>query len=121
MNAQDELSYGDSQEVSLELRRDTYAGLLNLAFTRGFISSQAFIDRYGASAIPKLLPQERRERADVHAFVQERAGERDGAGVDGFEAREAMLDVLDKAIADTAAQVRVVAYDLNDRKSCRGW
>jgi len=31
----------------------------------------------------------------------------------GFEAREAILDVLDQAIADTGAQVRVVAYDLN--------
>jgi len=32
----------------------------------------------------------------------------------GFEAREAILDALDKAIADPAAQVRAVAYDLNE-------
>ena len=32
----------------------------------------------------------------------------------GFEAREAILDLLDQAIADPLAQVRVVAYDLNE-------
>ena len=32
----------------------------------------------------------------------------------GFEARSAILDVLDQAIADTNAQVRVIAYDLNE-------
>src|SRR5262249_61040621 len=32
----------------------------------------------------------------------------------GFEARRAILDVLDEAIADKTAIVRVVSYDLND-------
>jgi phosphatidylserine/phosphatidylglycerophosphate/cardiolipin synthase-like enzyme len=32
----------------------------------------------------------------------------------GFEARSAILEVLDQAIADETALVRVVAYDLND-------
>ena len=32
----------------------------------------------------------------------------------GFEARAALLEVLDQAIADTGAQVRVIAYDLNE-------
>ena len=32
----------------------------------------------------------------------------------GFEARSAILEVLDQAIADKKAQVRVVAYDLNE-------
>jgi len=31
----------------------------------------------------------------------------------GFEAREAILDVLDQAVADAGAQVRCVGYDLN--------
>jgi len=41
------LSYGEAQEAALELRRETYPGVLNVAFTRGFVSSQAFVDRYG--------------------------------------------------------------------------
>ena len=32
----------------------------------------------------------------------------------GFEARSAILDVLDQALADTSAQVRVVAFDFNE-------
>lgn len=114
MNGQDELSYGDAQEVSLELRRDTHAGLLNLAFTRGFISSQAFIDRYGAGAIPRLLPKTAAGGLTFKPSYKSAQESEKALEWMGFEAREAMLDVLDKAIADTAAQVRVVAYDLNE-------
>lgn len=32
----------------------------------------------------------------------------------GFEARSAILEVLDHAVADQTAEVRVVAYDLNE-------
>src|SRR5215468_4306860 len=56
MNAADELSYGEPQEVAIELRRETYPDQLNVAFTRGFVSSQAFVDHYGVDAIAKLLP-----------------------------------------------------------------
>jgi hypothetical protein len=48
MNAADELSYGEAQEVPIELRRETYPGLLTVAFTRGFVSSQAFVERYAS-------------------------------------------------------------------------
>src|SRR5882724_5621296 len=57
MNAQDELSYGEPQEAGIELRRETYPGLLNVTFTRGFVSSQAFVDHYqSAGNISTLLP-----------------------------------------------------------------
>jgi hypothetical protein len=114
MNEQDELSYGDVQEVSVELRRETVPGLLNLAFTRGFISSQAFVDRYGAAAIPKLLPKNAALGLTFKPFFKSAKETANALKWMGFEAREAILDVLDKAIADTAAQVRVVAYDLNE-------
>jgi hypothetical protein len=42
MNDNDELSYGDAEQAAVELRRETYPGLLNVTFTRGFVSSQAF-------------------------------------------------------------------------------
>ena len=114
MNDVDELSYGDVQEVSVELRRDTYPGILNLAFTRGFISSQAFVDRYGAAAIPKLLPKSAAKGLTFTPSYKTPQESEKALAWMGFEAREAMLDVLDKAIADKAAQVRVVAYDLNE-------
>jgi hypothetical protein len=46
MNDADELSYGDFQEAAIALRRETFPGKLNVTFTRGFVSSQAFVDRY---------------------------------------------------------------------------
>ena len=46
MNEQDELSYGEPQEAALDLRHETWPGKLNVTFTRGFVSSQAFVDRF---------------------------------------------------------------------------
>ena len=38
MNKVGELSYGESQQCSIALARETYPGKLNVVFTRGFIS-----------------------------------------------------------------------------------
>src|SRR5262245_17352068 len=40
------LSSGEPQMVSIALMRETLPGQLNIAFTRGFISSQAFVRRF---------------------------------------------------------------------------
>lgn len=112
MNEQDELSYGESQEAPIELRRETYPGRLNVAFTRGFVSSQAFVDRYESKGpISTLLPP-KADKGLTFVPTHPKAGE--ALAWMGFEARQAMLEVLDEAIADTKAQVRVVAYDLNE-------
>jgi phospholipase D-like protein len=111
MDSTDTLSYGEAQEAALELRRETYPGLLNVAFTRGFVSSQAFVDRYGAAAIPTLLPASAKTGLD---FVPTYPQADEALAWMGFEARTAILEVLDQAIADTSAQVRVIAYDLNE-------
>ncbi|HKA46082.1 MAG TPA: phospholipase D-like domain-containing protein [Burkholderiales bacterium] len=112
MNDKDELSYGDKQEAAIELRRETYPGKLNVAFTRGFVSSQAFVDRYASVApISTLLPE---VASQGLTFVPSHPKAREALAWMGFEARQAILDVLDQALADQKAQVRVVAYDLNE-------
>jgi phosphatidylserine/phosphatidylglycerophosphate/cardiolipin synthase-like enzyme len=112
MNAEDELSYGAAQEVPIELRRETYPGHLNVTFTRGFVSSQAFVDRFeSAGSISKLLPA---KAEDGLRFTPTHAKAKEALPWMGFEARNAILDVLDQAIADKKAQVRVVAYDLSE-------
>src|SRR5438132_5090289 len=112
MNAKDELSYGQSQQASIELRRETYPGKLNVTFTRGFVSSQAFVDQYESKGdISTLLP----DNADAGLTFKPTHPLADEAlAWMGFEARQAILDLLDEAIADPKAQVRVVAYDLNE-------
>ena len=112
MDDADVLSYGEAQEALIELRRETYPELLNVAFTRGFVSSQAFVDRYeSAGDISTLLPA---EAADGLTFVPTHPKADEALAWMGFEARSAILEVLDNAVADTKAQVRVVAYDLNE-------
>jgi phosphatidylserine/phosphatidylglycerophosphate/cardiolipin synthase-like enzyme len=112
MNTVDELSYGESQEAALELRRETYPGQLNVTFTRGFVSSQAFVDRYESVApISKLLPKKADEGL---TFVPTHPKAKEALSWMGFEARHAILEVLNQAIADNKAQVRVVSYDLSE-------
>ena len=112
MNDNEELSYGEAQEVAVELRRETYPGLLNVTFTRGFVSSQAFVDRYASDGpISKLLPA---KAADGLKFFPAHPKANEALKWMGFEAFNAILEVLDKAIADNNAKVRVVAYDLSE-------
>ncbi len=112
MDAARNISLGDAQEVGLELRRETYPDILNIAFTRGFVSSQAFVNRYEANGpISTLLP------ADADSgltFVPTHSKTAEALAWMGFEARSAILEVLDQAVADATADVRVVAYDLNE-------
>ncbi len=112
MNAADELSYGEPQTAKIELRRETYPGQLNVAFTRGFVSSQAFVDSYeSAGPISTLLPE---KAADGLNFVPTHPKAKQALAWMGFEARNAIMEVLDQGVADANAQVRVIAYDLNE-------
>jgi phosphatidylserine/phosphatidylglycerophosphate/cardiolipin synthase-like enzyme len=111
MNDADELSYGDFQEAAIELRRETFPNKLNVTFTRGFVSSQAFVDRYQSKGpISTLLPQ---DTDPGLTFVPTHPKAKEALAWMGFEARGAILEVLDQAISDKKAQVRVIAYDLN--------
>jgi phosphatidylserine/phosphatidylglycerophosphate/cardiolipin synthase-like enzyme len=111
MDTQDKLSLGANQIAKIELRRETYPGQLNVAFTRGFVASQAFVDRYqSAGDISQLLPA---VAAQGLTFTPTHPNAAAALTWMGFEARRAILDVLDQANLDPAAQVRVVAYDLN--------
>ncbi|HVP60101.1 MAG TPA: phospholipase D-like domain-containing protein [Myxococcaceae bacterium] len=111
MDAQRTLAPGDPQEAALELRRETYPGQLNVTFTRGFVSSQAFVDRYAsAGPISQLLPA---SAASGLRFEPTHPKTQEALAWMGFEARKAILDVLDEALT-AQAQVSVVAYDLNE-------
>lgn len=112
MNDRDELSYGEPQEAAIGLHRETYPGKLNVSFTRGFVSSQGFVDNYESQGpISTLLPGKAK---DGLAFVPTHPAADKALAWMGFEARTAVLDVLSEAVADPKAQVRVVAYDLNE-------
>jgi hypothetical protein len=111
MDADDRLSQGVPQEANIELRRETYPGQLNVTFTRGFVSSQAFVDRFEKfGEIKTLLPKTAK---DGLTFVATHPKKDEALAWMGFEARETILALLDQAIAEKA-EVRVVAYDLSE-------
>ncbi len=85
MNEQDELSYGEAQSASIALKRETYDGKLNVTFTRGFVSSQAFVDKFGGEeAVKTLLPPKADEGLD---FKPSHAKADEALAWMGFEAR----------------------------------
>jgi PLD-like domain len=111
MDEQDELSFGEAQEANVELARETFPDKLNISFTRGFVSSQAFVDRFlgDGQEISSLLPMS----AEPLDFVPTHAQADVALPWMGFEARSALLEVLDEAVADASAEVHTIAYDLN--------
>lgn len=111
MDESDKLSYGEAQTAAVTLGGDTHPDL-NVAFTRGFVSSQAFVDRFAddGESIADLIPEKADEGLEFQATNPKAAAAWDWMG---FEARRAILGLLDQAIEDPDAQVRVVAYDFN--------
>ncbi|MCF0072890.1 phospholipase D-like domain-containing protein [Dyadobacter sp. CY261] len=112
MNSSDELSYGEFQEAKVALKRHTYEGQLNVAFTRGFVSSQAFVDNFVSegTSLTDLIPELARDGLD---FTPSHPKTDVALPWMGFEARREILRLLDDAIADESARVKVIAYDLN--------
>ncbi|MBC8124185.1 MAG: phospholipase [Candidatus Kapabacteria bacterium] len=112
MNKLDELSYGEEQTVRIVLHRETHPGKLNVSFTRGFVSSQAFVDRFESKgAISTLIPSKSDEGL---SFIPEHPDAAFAHEWMGFEARSVLLETLDAAIKDKKAMVSVVAYELNE-------
>lgn len=112
MDADGRLSYGEVQEAKIELHQHTYPNRLNVTFTRGFVSSQAFVDRYQTHGeISTLLPA---KSHDGLKFKPKHPKTKEALEWMGFEARAEVLDLLDAAIKDKSAQVYVVAYDLSE-------
>jgi phosphatidylserine/phosphatidylglycerophosphate/cardiolipin synthase-like enzyme len=112
MDSGGKLIYGTAQTAAIELGGETYPGKLNVAFTRGFVSSQAFVDRYEPDGPIETLVAPSADEGLT--FVPTHPKAEEALDWMGFEAHRAIIAVLDQAIADEKAQVRVVAYDLNE-------
>jgi len=111
MDAGGTLSRGEPQTASIALMRETLPGKLNVAFTRGFVSSQAFVRRFAPDAkVSTLLPT--KDKAGLEFTPTHKNAEAAHTWM-GFEARSAIRELLDEAIANKKAQVRVIAFELN--------
>ena len=104
------LSRGEPQEASITLMRETIPGKLNVAFTRGYVSSQAFVEKFAPDRkLGTLVPDNAKDGLNFKATHKDAEKALEWMG---FEARASIREVLDEAIA-AKADVRVIAYDLN--------
>lgn len=106
MPSDGKLVQGTSISLDIPLESVTYAGKLDVGFTRGMASSQAYAERFRNDA--SIIPTE--EESGL-AFTKKTPGE----AYDwlGFEAYQLLFDFLDKAKAD-GCSLDVFAYDLNE-------
>ena len=107
--SEDQIERGPSKTVSVKLVDDVHSRF-KLGFTRGFVSSQAYAERFkNAPVAPKPQPFD----FDTKPF------ERRYAWL-GFDARRLVFEFLDEAVGDPGAQLDVFAYDLDDPDFIRG-
>jgi len=105
------LGRGEAQTASIALMRETLPGKLNIAFTRGFVSSQAFVRRWAPDGkVSTLLPDVDKKGLEFKPTHEH--AEQAHAWM-GFESRSAICELLDEAIANKKAEVRAIAFELN--------
>lgn len=111
MPADNRLKRGRSLSLDISLDPVTYDGLLDVGFTRGFASSQAFaekvnggdVDAFGATIIPNGTPglEFQKNDAEIYRWL-------------GFEAHDLIFGLLDEAAANTEIRVDAMMYDFNE-------
>lgn len=105
---------GTAIELSIALDPVTYADFLDVGFTRGFVSSQAFVGKFppgtdmdvvGKTIIPAKaddgLDFQKRPDPDLYRWM-------------GFKGYDLLTDFLDSAINDQTIEVDFLAYDFNE-------
>lgn len=107
------LKKGTSVTLDISLDPITYDGFLDVGFTRGFASSQAFADRapdgmsvddFAASLIPtdgETGLEFSKPTGDMYRWL-------------GFEAHDLLFGLLDEAVADSNITVDALVYDFNE-------
>ncbi|MBZ8142637.1 hypothetical protein CLD22_22400 [Rubrivivax gelatinosus] len=110
MDAAGALTSGASVQAEISLQPRTIASFLDVAFTRGFASSQAYAERFhNETGIlpPPGAPGAASLAHDMQPFEAEYAWL-------GFEARRLIYRVLDEAAADRSLTLDALIYELRE-------
>ncbi|MEQ1516407.1 MAG: phospholipase D-like domain-containing protein [Usitatibacteraceae bacterium] len=108
---------GAKVEAPIDLRHETIAGVLDIGFTRGYASSQAYADatRFPCQhrvlpplglAAPGDLSHDMSQCQKEYAWL-------------GFESRATIYGLLDEAVADTSIEVDAMLYELREPEIVR--
>ncbi len=110
MPQDEKLVPGTAIELQISLDPVTYAGFLDVGFTRNFASSQAFAEKLEkdpnlANIIPAVADDGltfKKVPGDIYDWL-------------GFEAYDLIFQFLKEAVEDPTIELDVFAYDLNER------
>jgi phosphatidylserine/phosphatidylglycerophosphate/cardiolipin synthase-like enzyme len=97
-------------QATIDVHRATRGTFLNVGFTRGFASSQAYERNFPGQR--KIIPPAGKSQLDFD--ITPFAGDGKPYPWLGFEARRILFDFLDECLADPSVSVDVFAYDLSD-------
>ena len=116
-SAQNLLPADESKTASVKIDvSDFTEGKCSVGFTRAFIKSQAFINRYGSNQ--KLRPSgdwlfDTHQKAGSHTRYGDFSYEDMYVWL-GFNARRLIIDILEEALQDNEVTADIFAYDFND-------
>ncbi|MEN3296630.1 MAG: hypothetical protein V7642_5883 [Burkholderiales bacterium] len=110
MQADGSLRSGAQVEAAISLKPETINGFVNVGFTRGFASSQAYADRFHNEA--RILPPQGADAAA--ALDQDMAPFEKHYAWLGFEARRLVFQLLDEVIADPSLTLDALIYECKE-------
>ena len=110
MDATGKLHAGAAVEESISLRPETIAGFVNVAFTRGFASSQAYADRFN-NETGILPPVNAPAKASLSHDMTPFPKQYDWLG---FEVRRLIYQLLDEVIADPSQKLDALIYECKE-------
>jgi phosphatidylserine/phosphatidylglycerophosphate/cardiolipin synthase-like enzyme len=113
MDSQGHVSQRPGVEVDADLSAVSVEQALNIAFTRGFVASQAYVARFknNRKILPKPLPKGTVGCAELPFDVSKCQPEFDWLG---FEARRTLFQFLDDCVEDSKVEVLLMAYELKE-------
>ena len=110
MDTTGKLHSGAAVEESISLRPETIAGFVNVAFTRGFASSQAYADRFN-NETGILPPVNAPAKASLSHDMTPFPKQYDWLG---FEVRRLIYQLLDEVIADPSQKLDALIYECKE-------
>jgi hypothetical protein len=108
---------GGHVEAAIDLSHQTIEGILDVGFTRGYASSQAYADAARFPCQARILPPENSEPpADLNHDMSQCQNEYSWLG---FEGRQTIYALLDEAFADPAVTLDALLYELREPEIVR--
>lgn len=113
MDSQGHISHKPGAEVAADLSAVSIENALNVAFTRGFVASQAYVARFknNRKILPKALPKGTIGCVELPFDASKCQPEYEWLG---FEARRSLFEFLDQCAADAQVELLLMAYELKE-------